>query len=53
MDSAICGGNRKYAEKLIRQKGHCEKHKRFKKGCEECFNKWLYWVDATFMATMR
>lgn len=49
---AICGGSREAAEKLLKEKGHCEKHSKLRKGCDECFKVWLDLYDANFMALM-
>ena len=52
MGSAICGGNRKYAEQQLKEKGHCAKHKKLVKKCNACFDKYIYWTDVYFMALM-
>ena len=52
MGSAICGGDRKYAEKLIERDGHCRKHKKYKKGCKKCGDKYIELIDTYFMAVM-
>lgn len=47
----ICGGNRKYAEKLV-DSAHCKKHKKYQKNCELCMDARIEKIDENFMALM-
>lgn len=48
---AICGGNKKYAEKLV-DEAHCKKHKKYQKKCKACQDARIEKIDANFMALM-
>jgi hypothetical protein len=51
-DGAICGGNKREANKILKQDGHCEKHKKLNKKCEGCLDKYIELTDIMFMALM-
>lgn len=51
-DGAICGGSRESAEKIVKRDGHCGKHKKRKRGCSACMDKYLELIDVNFMALM-
>jgi len=51
--SAICGGNREYAEQILEKDGHCKAHDHFTDGCIDCHKVYIELIDANFMALMR
>lgn len=49
---AICGGNKKEAERILDRDGHCNKHEKYNSKCEKCGEKYLELVDSMFMTLM-
>jgi len=48
---AICGGSRKYAQKLV-DAAHCKNHKKYTEKCEACQAARIEEIDVNFMALM-